>query len=418
MAGTLRPSMDLLQSNREANYIIHNYRLYDGAENLFNGGMNTISSAPFKGTVDRTGSNFTYWFEPFHYLDIEFLSDVKIWDAGYVTTTHLNPLNIFSNENGIKGSLVGQLKKYTKTYSATNPNWEEVATLKKGRYRFEMVVAGGYRISNEWYLEDVGAVNKTLIYHDGEYKKFIQEPTPSRNDGGLIPILTSNTSSSLGEAVASSFFSNTRGSTPPYKAFDNTLLADSGFDAWTTASGSTGWIGFKFKNGIIVNSYEIFPLNFIAEINRSPKSWTFEGSNDGGNTWTVLDTQTNITSWEINKGKRHSFVNKKKYIYYRLNVSENNGNVYLSIGLLKIYGDNLNYWKTVSSTLPTSTQFLSEGMDSLSPLLDRRVETLDQQPMEDKTSILLGSESVGKVFSKTVDLKKYMDIRNMKVEVK
>jgi len=38
--------------------------------------------------------------------------------------------------------------------------------------------------------------------------------------------------------------------------------------------------------------------------------------------------------------------------------------------------------------------------------------------MEDKTNILFTNGEVGKVFSKTIDLKKYFDIRSMKVEGK
>ena len=72
---------------------------------------------------------------------------------------------------------------------------------------------------------------------------------------------------------------------------------------------------------------------------------------------------------------------------------------------------------TVSNTLPTTTQFLEQGMDNLSPLLDRKVTTLEPMPMTNKSEIL-GVGDVGKVFSKSIDLKKYFDIRSVKVEVK
>lgn len=75
------------------------------------------------------------------------------------------------------------------------------------------------------------------------------------------------------------------------------------------------------------------------------------------------------------------------------------------------------HWNTISSSLPTSTQFLEQGMDNLSPLLDRKVTELEPMPMMDKSEILDVGE-IGKVFSKTIDLKKYFDIRSIRTEVR
>lgn len=77
-----------------------------------------------------------------------------------------------------------------------------------------------------------------------------------------------------------------------------------------------------------------------------------------------------------------------------------------------------NGWQTVSTTLPSSEQFQEEGMDELTPLLDRQVTELEPISMEDKTNILFTNGEVGKVFSKTIDLNKYFDIRSIKIEVK
>ena len=41
-------------------------------------------------------------------------------------------------------------------------------------------------------------------------------------------------------------------------------------------------------------------------------------------------------------------------------------------------------WQTVSPTLPTKDVFMSDGMDSISPLLDRKVQPLPSLPMTDK----------------------------------
>ncbi|KOS61409.1 discoidin domain-containing protein [Lysinibacillus agricola] len=73
-------------------------------------------------------------------------------------------------------------------------------------------------------------------------------------------------------------------------------------------------------------------------------------------------------------------------------------------------------WMSVSTTTPTLQQFLEQGVDSLSPLFDRKITVLEPMAMSNKNEILLSEE--GKVFSKTIDLKKYFDIRSIRTEVK
>lgn len=73
------------------------------------------------------------------------------------------------------------------------------------------------------------------------------------------------------------------------------------------------------------------------------------------------------------------------------------------------------HWETVSSTLPSSTIFFEQGMDILS-LIDRKVMNLESTTMTQRSDIL--GEEVGKVFSKTIDLNRYFDIRIIMVEVK
>lgn len=68
-------------------------------------------------------------------------------------------------------------------------------------------------------------------------------------------------------------------------------------------------------------------------------------------------------------------------------------------------------WKTVSSTLPTVSQFQSEGMDDLS-IFDRKVQTVQDSPQE-MTNEVLGE---GKLFKSTVDLKRYFDLRKLEVK--
>ena len=99
--------------------------------------------------------------------------------------------------------------------------------------------------------------------------------------------------------------------------------------------GTTGWIQYKFPYKIRIAKYEIYPQ--INLLNRAPKTWTFEGSDDGTN-WEVLDTQNFIVGWASNVAKEFTIRNPKEKQYYRLNISANSGDpTYLSLNELGMY---------------------------------------------------------------------------------
>ena len=115
---------------------------------------------------------------------------------------------------------------------------------------------------------------------------------------------------------------------PPANAFDgdpNTF--------WTTNGVSSGWLRAQLNTATAVTSYKITRRDDIPA--RNPKDWTFEGSNDGS-TWTTLDTQTGITWPTAGETKSFTFTNSTAYTYYRVNVSANNGDTYLSIAELVV----------------------------------------------------------------------------------
>lgn len=103
---------------------------------------------------------------------------------------------------------------------------------------------------------------------------------------------------------------------------------------WTTNGTSSGWLRYQLAGASVVTTYAISRRNDIP--NRNPKTWTFEGSNDGSS-WTVLDTQTNITWPTADEVKTFNFANSTAYLYYRLNISANNGDTYLSVADLYLY---------------------------------------------------------------------------------
>ncbi|WP_145413291.1 discoidin domain-containing protein [Paenibacillus xylanexedens] len=244
-------------------------------------------------------------------------------------------------------------------------------------------------------------MNKSFIDHDGEYTKW-KIGDPAIDPVNLIPKMTSNTSPS-GTVTVSSTLSNFQG----WLVFDR--LVSTGSSSWI-ANGKTGWLEYDFNlgNEKIIGGYTILQESDIA---RSPKSWTFEGSNDGTN-WTILDTRVNITNWTLNIKKSFSFSNTNFYRKYRINVTENSGDNYLAISEMEWLSAYIpatpSKWDTISTTLPSENTFINEGMDL--SVLTRSSKVITQ------TMINTGNLGSGKVFKSTVNLKKYIEITNLSVK--
>lgn len=147
-----------------------------------------------------------------------------------------------------------------------------------------------------------------------------------------IPKMTSNT---LPSGIASSSSENNTTTLGAWRAFDGDF--NSATNGWTTVLNvKTGWLRYEFQTSKIISKYSIAPVNSIENINRSPNSWTFEGSNDGS-TWDILDTRTNISDWTVLRKKEFSFSNVNSYKNYRINITLNNGGAYVAIGELEMF---------------------------------------------------------------------------------
>ena len=117
---------------------------------------------------------------------------------------------------------------------------------------------------------------------------------------------------------------------------DGVTVADSGnlgtgYEGWRAfdQNSDTRW-GVAATSGIlsvtlaaakIIAGYSIRARNDSYLID-SPKDWTLEGSNNGSD-WTVLDTQTGVTSWSMNERKEFAVSSPASYLFYRLNISSN-----------------------------------------------------------------------------------------------
>lgn len=147
----------------------------------------------------------------------------------------------------------------------------------------------------------------------------------------LTPGMTGYTTVA-GTASASSEYNTTYRA---WKAFDH---ANGVNDSWVAATGTTGWLQYQFPMARAVTEYAVTSRNEGAN-SRVPKSWTFQGSNNG-TSWDTLDTQTNVTDWAYFASTRKVFTvaSPSSYTYYRLNISATNFSSadYVSVGELEL----------------------------------------------------------------------------------
>lgn len=132
-----------------------------------------------------------------------------------------------------------------------------------------------------------------------------------------IPNMTSdNTPSGVGIAFSSSFVVGGE----PWRAYSKeptTNLAASGYKS--SASIPNQFLGYQFNVAKNIQRYSWFSNSWSP---RRPKDWTFEGSNDNVS-WSVLHT---VSGYTTEKYFSPVISNPSSYTYYRINVSNTQGN--------------------------------------------------------------------------------------------
>jgi hypothetical protein len=262
-----------------------------------------------------------------------------------------------------------------------------------------------YPIPHRFYSYDgrqYGSVDKILISSKDEYYSVISEVMGAET---AIPKMTSNTTPS-GRAFASSIYSTTYDA---WRAFNNLTEAE-GYSS-ANGSGGVGYLGYEFVNPIVIGKYAVRSMSTLSILNRMPKDWTFEGSNNGTD-WIILDIQVNQI-WATISTEKEYFIDISKinsYKMYRINWTANNGVPYTGFDELKMYEFIAPNLLLVLSN-QSEQIFLNHGMNkdtsidlTSSKILERRYIVQDNSQ--------LGS---GKVFKQKIDTTK-ISIKNAMIE--
>jgi hypothetical protein len=141
-----------------------------------------------------------------------------------------------------------------------------------------------------------------------------------------IPAMTSNTAPS-GVVNCTNGYG---GSVDAYLIFDKNTANSKSFN------GAVFTISYQFPDKRIIRRYSVTGAT-AGYTDRSPKTWTFQGSNDGTN-WTTLDTQASQTGWAGKEVRTFDCSSVGSYLHYRWNVTANNGNgSYSEVGECYMY---------------------------------------------------------------------------------
>jgi len=140
----------------------------------------------------------------------------------------------------------------------------------------------------------------------------------------LTPIMTSSTTPS-GKVSASSQ-AGWRPESYPWKAFSRQMGHRN--ESWHSANHLPAWLQYRFEKAHVVTGYTIILSNIDRMTpnppNAAPKTWEFQGSNDGKN-WIVLDSVSGQDDWIVGDVRTWTFENDTAYDYYRLHITESNG---------------------------------------------------------------------------------------------
>jgi hypothetical protein len=191
--------------------------------------------------------------------------------------------------------------------AVANGNWSNLATWQDdslGYFANSTVLptSADDVYSNNFTVTIDGVRNARLITNNAF--------TPPTFLGAMsIPLMTSNTTpSGIANASSTTGFS---GGIGPYGAFDRNINT-----LWES-NVATAWLSYQFPTGRIIKRYGFF--SYLSN-NSNPRTWTFEGSNDG-TTWAILDTQINFITTISTFYSFDISSNVTSYLYYRINIS-------------------------------------------------------------------------------------------------
>lgn len=341
--------------------------------------------------------------------------------------------------------------------------WSEEGVLhQKTINREKWLTIDGVNVNND------NSLSKFLVLHDGEYKKFEKYDYTSIKNPLEVNSLTNyftfdeengNVTDSKGTAVGTVYNAPTRvtgwngkgkalsfNGTNQYVQFNGKIIpigaksirfkvkttsnADNEIIFTETAGSahsgtqialSNNKLAFLLGKGIVGNPiFLVLSNKTINDGNWHDILCSWDGTTNTNavkvhiDDMTVPDSQGTASQAEVNSST-YNFIMAKGNVSstpYYFSGQIDNIEIYNKVLTPEdLYNkNNQDGWSSISSVLPNRQLFLSNGMDLNSSWLNRDIAVLNPLSMTDKGDTLTES---GKVFSIILDLKKYMDIRDL-----
>jgi len=184
-----------------------------------------------------------------------------------------------------------------------------------------------------FYVDDDGTFGKTdqqpLSGTDRDTMDTWGKASPTNKVYRTTSLHTSENTVESGTISGSAFGTKIlNASYRPWQAFDNTITG-TGTDSWLALSTTTCHIGYRFTEPRVLKSWR---FRSETDVNRYPKRFTIEGSNDGEN-WTALDSTYTASDYSTLGARQWGNLHEvgsgspqdNLYLYMRLNSTANGG---------------------------------------------------------------------------------------------
>lgn len=261
--------------------------------------------------------------EPFHFQGIAINEDGRVYHVDEVTT--VEELEVGKRIR----CHIGEVDE------------EGVAKIKSlGQVKVNQMPLDSYDRSKDFYIEKVIEENDGRSYFMSNRNlgvlKAIHTESKDEFIFNKIPVLHTHKTDYV-MLDSSAYYETKNNKWNAVKTFNKQLQ---GVDnAWASDRGQLmGWIKIQFQKPTRISCYSLTSQDknpFFDSAKRMPKSWTLEGW-DGLN-WEILDVCNNITTWSTREKKVFKLNNEKKYISYRIDIKENNGDAeFIAIGEVEI----------------------------------------------------------------------------------
>ena len=121
---------------------------------------------------------------------------------------------------------------------------------------------------------------------------------------------------------------------PLYQAFDG--VKNIGIDNYLSFQG-IHWVKLQLPSAITVCQYNVYAGFNQSGSERSPRNWTFKGSNNDSN-WDTLNTQSSQTFTAGGQERSYTISSPGSYLYYMLDITAVNGGIQDTvIGEISLY---------------------------------------------------------------------------------